>query len=107
VLDEDREEHVSDLNPAQPEYFDFACSAWNVDAKLARAICVVFNGLPHQVRAAYWSVVVQGKSFHRVVAEGCEPPQLVEERLKRALLAMSTLNDPGGVDAHEGDGHAG
>lgn len=82
----------------EDRHFDFAASVWNVEPEIARQACVVFNALPAAVRGAYWAVVLEGKTIHRYVAEGHGPPQFVKKRVERAITAMGTLSDPGGVD---------
>jgi hypothetical protein len=100
LLNDDREDEAAGRPTDEPwdPRFAFVSEVWGVSPALARRACVVFNALPIVVRRAWWALTVQGKSINRYVAEGSGPPPIVEERVKRAILAMSKLEDPGGDD---------
>jgi len=100
LLNDDREDEAAGRPTDEPwdPRFAFVSEVWGVSPALARRACVVFNALPIVVRSAWWALTVQGKSINRCVAEGFGPPPLVEARVKRAILAMSKLEDPGGDD---------
>jgi hypothetical protein len=100
LLNDDREDEAAGRPTDEPwdPRFAFVSEVWGVSPALARRACVVFNALPIVVRQAWWALTVQGKSINRYVAEGSGPPPLVEARVKRAILAMSKLEDPGGDD---------
>lgn len=68
---------------------------FGVDAPTARRACLAFNELPHDVRATWYGLEVEGKSFHRIVAEGLGPPERARANLRRALTTLNLLQDPG------------
>lgn len=100
LLNDDREDEIARRPTDEPwdPRFAFVSEAWGVSPALARRACIVFNDLPSIVRQAWWALTVHGKSINRYVAEGFGPPQLVEARVKRAIVAMSKFADPGGDD---------
>ncbi len=66
-----------------------------VDATVARQAALVFNDLPDDVRRSFWALVIEGKSLDRHVSEGHGPLTGARARVKRAIIAISTLEDPG------------
>jgi hypothetical protein len=105
LLEEDLEEERVGIPPAEPwdPRYAFVSEALGIEPTLARRACVEFNLLPHEVRCAYFAVVVEGKTIHRHVAEGHGPPDQARSHLK---LALRTLGKAIGRDwrSHEGDG---
>jgi len=77
------------------ERYAFLTDVLGVDTVVARRASVVFNSLPDPVRQAFWALVIEGKSINRHVAEGHGPGRRVRARVKRAILAISLLRDPG------------
>lgn len=63
-------------------------SALRIDKECARRACVAFNDLPSSVRHAFYSVVIEGKSVRRYVAEGNGPPSQVRAHLRSASAAL-------------------
>jgi len=90
LLEEDREEERLKIPPSRPwdPRYAFLSETLGVEPTLARRACVDFNLLPHDVRCAYFAVLVEGKTIHRYVAEGHGPPDRVRARLKRALQTL-------------------
>jgi DNA-directed RNA polymerase specialized sigma24 family protein len=103
---QDREAAADAVLPADPQHFDFAAKAWNVEARVARDACSTFNDLPDVVRVAYWRAILEGKGLARGAEELGVRRKIVEARVKRAIVALGTLRDPGGDDNHAGDFHA-
>lgn len=97
LLIEDREaERLGSNGQLDPEQrYTFLTEVLGVDPHVAREAAVVFNDLPDDVRHAFWALVVEGKSLNRHVAEGHGPLTGARARVKRAIIAISTLNDPG------------
>ncbi len=79
----------------------FFAEALGVDPVVARRACVVFNDLPDDVRRVYWALVIKGRAIERCVSEGMGSQGELEARFKRALLAISLLEDPGSHGEHE------
>jgi hypothetical protein len=75
--------------------FSFLAESLGVRPEVARKACVVFNGLPPIVRRAYWALVVEGRSMSRCISLGLGTRSEVENCVKRAVLAISLLEDPG------------
>ncbi len=94
-----REDHESERSSqplaAHDQRFDFLADALGVRVEKARRACVVFNELPDEVRRAYWALVIEGRSVARCGSLGLGSPEEVEGNVKRALLALSLLEDPG------------
>jgi hypothetical protein len=90
LLEEDREEERVGVPPSQPwdPRYAFVSEALGIEPTLARRACVAFNLLPHEVRCAYYAVVVDGKTIHRYVAEGHGPPDRARSHLKLALRTL-------------------
>jgi len=102
--DEDR---AADREGAQPEpgeaRYAFLAEALGVEPSVARRACVVFNELPLRVRRAWWLAVVERRPLERCVTEGPGTPEQVRADLRRALVTLSLLEDPG-EDRGEGGG---
>lgn len=79
------------------ERYKFLTKVLGVSPTVARRASVVFNILPDAVRVAFWALVIEGKSLNRHVAEGHGTPDDVRARVKRAILTISQLKDPGEV----------
>jgi hypothetical protein len=96
LLAEDREEELSGVPPTSPwdPRFAFISETLGIEPALARRACLSFNVLPDEVRHAYFSIAVEGKSLHRYVAEGNGPPSRVREHLNQALAALGLRIDP-------------
>ena len=97
LVTEDRECERLDPHGSQnpEERYAFLTEALGVDATTAREAAIVFNDLPTEVRQAFWALVIEGKSLNRQVAEGHGPRGALRARVKRAIVAISTLSDPG------------
>ncbi len=103
LIERDREEDREGLSVEQgadPRHTYFA-EAFGIDSTKARRACVVFNDLPHRVRRAYWALVIEGCTIERCVSAGMGSKEEIEALLKRALLALSLLEDPGQDDPEE------
>jgi hypothetical protein len=96
LIEEDREgERAGAPIGDDPEdRFAFLTETIGVTPAMARRVCVVFNDLPDERRHAFWSMVIEGKSLNRYVAEGHGPPDQAKEHLKQAFLALSLLQGP-------------
>jgi hypothetical protein len=98
LIEEDRESERAGVPVGNdPEArFAFLSETIGVTPTIARRVCVVFNDLPDERRHAFWSMVIEGKSLNRYVAEGHGPPDQAKEHLKQAFLALSLLEGPQG-----------
>jgi hypothetical protein len=98
LIEEDREDERAGIPVGtDPEArFAFLTETIGVTPPIARRVCVVFNDLPDDRRHAFWSMVIEGKSLNRYVAEGHGPPEQAKEHLKQAFLALSLLEGPQG-----------
>ncbi len=101
LLDEDRTaaQEAIPLDRSAEARFAFLSESLGVSPDVARKVAVVFNDLPLPVRRCYWAVVIRGRSLAACVTEGLGPRDELERNLKRAVLAMSLLDDPGPSDS--------
>lgn len=92
---EDREEERLALPAAEggDARYAFLSEALGVEPGLARRMCVIFNDLPDEQRRAFCSIVMEGKSLNRHVAEGNGPPSKVRELLVEVLRKLSLPED--------------
>jgi hypothetical protein len=94
----------ADTDPGEARYA-FLAEALGVVPEVARRACVVFNDLPWRVRRAWWLAVVERRSLERCATEGLGTLEQVRAHLRRALLTLSMLEDPGEDPGKGGDGH--
>lgn len=105
LVDEDRAaERAGASPPPEEERGAFLAGALGLEPAVARRACVVFNDLPPRVRRVWWAAVVERCSLERCVARGLGTPAAVRADLRRALLALSLLEDPGPGPEEGGDG---
>jgi hypothetical protein len=106
LMDEDRaaERAGAATDPGEARYA-FLADALGVVPEVARRACVVFNDLPRRVRRAWWLAVVERRPLERCVIEGLGTPQQVRADLRRALLTLSMLEDPGDDPGQGGGEH--
>jgi hypothetical protein len=105
LMDEDRAAEREGTPPVSTESrYAFLAEALGVEPDVARRACVVFNDLPERVRRVWWAAVVERSSLERCVSRGLGTPADVRADLRRALLALSLLEDPGPEPLEGGDG---
>ncbi len=105
LVEQDRsdEQEKRSMGPEKDPRYEYFAEALGVEPMKARRACVVFNDLPHDVRRAYWTVVIEGVSIHECASAGMGSRSEIEGRLRRALLAISLLDDPGTGEPSEGE----
>jgi len=95
LMEEDREADRS--APATPELeesrYAFLANALGIELGVARRGCVVFNDLPDPVRADFFAVVVERTSVAAHAAASGRDGLVVENNVKRAIRALSLLED--------------
>lgn len=101
LLERDRQGEFDGVLGPEPDAWLFLQEALGMSAEDARRGGVAFNDLPYVVRRTFWSLIVEGRTEERCVAEGEGPLSALRARLERALRTLSNGRDPGGADPHE------
>lgn len=101
LLTEDRDgAELGESLPRDEDRYEFLAETLGIDQEGARAACVAFNELPPDVRRCYWEVAVEGRSIERCVSLGLGDEPSIDEKVRRALRALSGYkgDGPGGFE---------
>lgn len=92
LLDEDAIDDRDD-RPVAPddERYAHLASQFRTDARTARRATVVFQRLPHEERAAFFAVLVDGLAIERHALEAGVSPEVAERRFERAVTSFCSL----------------
>jgi len=75
--------------------YRFLADALGVDAHVALRATAAFNDLPPDVRRDFWAVVREGKTIQATVTASGRARAAVARNVKRGILTISLLRDPG------------
>jgi hypothetical protein len=100
ILEEDEEGAVQNLPIEEGFHYDALSEAVGFRPKVARRAHVAFNALPRVARAAWFAVVVHGRTAEEYAATERSTPDLVKSSVVQAvmtLLQFSRDAETGGI----------
>ena len=80
---EDLEDEMRGIPTSADEapFYGWIASLAEIEIELARRICLVFNDLPHSVRAPFFRVAVEGRPLEEIASELDVAPNALEQSL--------------------------